>query len=90
MADEERSTPVTIAPPFANRDQVGPRAAADVEDALAAIGVEVDQPRKMVQLLEVVLIEIREELPGPWDVDADVEIVDVTVPVVSDLAVVGM
>ena len=68
--------------------QVGPGAAADVEDLLAAIRVEVDQPRQMVQLLEVVLIEIGEELPRPGRVGADVEIVDVMVPVVADGGVV--
>ena len=76
--------------PLGEPHQVGPGAAADVEHPLAAIGVEVDQPRQVVQLLEVVLIEIGEELPRArtgWR--ADVEIVDVVVPVVANGGVVG-
>ena len=53
---------MTLGAALGEPDQVRARAAADVEHPLAAVAVEVDQPRQMVQLLEVILIEIGEEL----------------------------
>jgi hypothetical protein len=67
---------VTIAPP-SRSGKIGPGAAPDVQDLLAAVGLEIDQPRQVVELLEVVLIEIGEELARPWLVGTDVEVVDV-------------
>ena len=66
-------------------DEIGAGAAADVEHALAAIAVEVDQPQQMVQLLEVVLIEVGEEPRRADRMRRDLEIVDVLVPVVADV-----
>ena len=42
-----------------------------------------------MQLLEVVLIEVVEELARPGLVGADVEIVDVPIPVVADRRVIA-
>ena len=49
------------------------------------IAVEVDQPKQVVQLLEVVLVEIGEEARRAHRVVRDLEIVDVMVPVAADL-----
>ncbi len=51
--------------------------------------VEVNQPRQMVQLLEMILIEIGEEARGADRVAGDLEVVDVMIPVVADLRVIG-
>ena len=74
-----------MAPPLTKRAEIGPGAAPDVEHCLAAIAVEVDQPRQVMELLEVVLIQIRKELTRAWLVRADVQIMDVGVPVVADV-----
>jgi hypothetical protein len=88
MADDERSTPETIAPPW--RSAPGPSPpAADVEDLLAPVGSEIDQARQVVELLEVILIEVSKELPRPRGIGTDVEIVDVIVPVGSNCGVIG-
>ena len=42
-------------------DQIGSGTASDFEHAASAIPIEGNQPRQMVQLLEVVLLEIGEE-----------------------------
>ena len=50
-----------VGAPFGEPDEVRPGAAADFEDALSTVAIEVDQPRQVVQLFEMVLIEIGEE-----------------------------
>jgi len=83
------STPVTRAPPLREPREVRSRAAADFQDPLAAVPAEVDQSRKVMELLEVVLIEVGEELAAARDVRGNLEIVDVGIPVVSDVRVRG-
>ena len=74
---------------FGEPDQIRAGAAPDVEHALSAVAIEVDEPREVVQLLEVVLIEFGEELFRAWNAGTDIKIVDMTVPVVSDGGVIG-
>jgi hypothetical protein len=42
----------------------------------------------MMQLFEVVLIEVVEEFPRPWRLRADVQVVDMRVPVLTNRCVV--
>ena len=70
---------------FREANEIGTGAAADVEHTFAAIAVEVHETQEVVQLLEVILVEIGEEGAGPWRLSADLEIVDVLVPVVADV-----
>ena len=60
----EISTPLTIAPPRANRTRSVP-APQPTSSTVPAIAVEIDQPQEVVQLLEVILVEIGEEGAGP-------------------------
>jgi hypothetical protein len=61
--------------------EVDAGAAPDIEHAAAFGSVELHQPPKVMQLLEVVLVEIREEAWRAHLVPRDREIVDVRVPV---------
>ena len=74
---------------FGKPYQVRPGAAADFEDALSTVAVEVDQLRQVVQLFEVVLIEIGEETRRAHRMTGDLEIVNVLVPIVANGGVVG-
>ena len=70
-------------------NQVRSRPAPDLENLLAVVAAEVDQPWQVVQFLEVVLIEVLEE-PGRADgMLRDFEIVYVTVPVLADVGCGG-
>ena len=89
MADDDRSTPVTTAPPLANRARSVPAPQPTSSTRRAAIPVEVDEPQQVVQLLEVVLVEVGEEPRRPDRVSRDLEIVDVPVPVVADVGSCG-
>ncbi len=84
MADAARSTPVTIAPPLANRARSTAAPQPTSSTALPAVAVEVDQPQQMMQLLEVILIEIVEEPARADRMPGDLEIVDVPFPVGAD------
>ena len=84
IADAERSTPLTMAPALGEAHQVGAGAAADVEHALAAVAVEAYQPQQVVELLEMILIEVARRSPASRArLRADLEIVDVMIPVVG-------
>ena len=62
-------------------DQIGAGAASDLEHAAPAELIERHEPRQMVQLLEVILLEIGEEAGRAGRMRRDVEIVNVRVPV---------
>src|SRR5215213_2145468 len=62
--------------------EVGAGAAANFEDAFAVVAVEIHQPKQVVQLLEVILIEILEKARGADGMCRDLEVVYVLVPVV--------
>ena len=53
----------------------------DFEQPLAAEGVEVHQLRQVVQLVEPIVVEIVEELPGADRLVGHLQIVDALVPV---------
>ena len=63
------------------RDQIGAGAASDLQNAAPAELIERHEPRQMVQLLEVILLEIGEEAGRAGRMGRDVEIVNVCVPV---------
>ena len=85
MADGARSTPVTTAPPLANRARSTPAPQPTSSTAEPAIAVEVDEPQQVMQLLEVILVEIVEEPARPDRMPRDLEIVNVMLPVGADL-----
>ena len=62
-------------------NQIGAGAASDLEHAAAAILIERHEPRQMVQLLEMILLEIGEEAGRARRMRRDVEVVNVRVPV---------
>ncbi len=66
-------------------NQVGADAAADLQQALAAIAVEVDQARQVPQLVEAVIIQIVEERERSGRCVAHLLIVDPAVPVRANL-----
>ena len=61
--------------------EIDGRAAADLEDRLAAVSIEVDETQQVMELLEVILIEIVEEPARPHRMAGDFEIVDMLFPV---------
>jgi len=61
--------------------QIDAGAAADVEHALPRQLVEGNQGEKVMQLVEVILLEILKELGGPRRMRRDRQIVNVLVPV---------
>ena len=61
--------------------QVGAGPAPDLEDPLAAPSIEVDQAQQVMQLLEMVLIQIAEEPRRPDGMRGDLEIVNMVIPV---------
>jgi hypothetical protein len=65
--------------------QVGPDAAADLEDALARKAVEVHEQGQVVQLVEAVVLEIVEEFSRSHRVGGHLEVVDARVPVRGDV-----
>jgi len=65
--------------------QVHSGSASHFEHAAAGISLEVDQPQQMMELLEVILIEVFEETARSDRMPRDFEIVNVPVPVISDL-----
>ena len=75
------STPVTRGAAAGEADDFDAGAAAHVEHVAPAPRVEIDQSQQMVQLLEVIRVEIGKEVGTARRVPADVEIVDVRVPV---------
>ena len=62
-------------------DQIGAGAASDLEHAAPAKLIERYQPRQMMQLLEMILLEIGEEAGRARRMRRDVEVVNVRVPV---------
>ncbi len=62
-------------------NQIGAGSASDLEDAASAELVERHEPRQMVQLLEMILLEIGEEARRAGRMRRDVEVVNVCVPV---------
>ncbi len=65
-------------------DEVGAGATSHFQHRPAAIPVEADQPRQVVELLEVILVEIGEEPRRSDRVLRDLQIMNVLVPVVAD------
>ena len=66
--------------------EVDARAAAHIEHTAAPLPVEVHEPEQVMELLEVILIEIRVEARGTRGMGRDGEVVDVGVPVRADSA----
>ena len=62
-------------------NQIGAGAASDLQDAAPAKLVERHEPRQMMQLLEMILLEVGEEAGRARRVRRDVEVVNVRVPV---------
>ena len=62
-------------------DEIGADAAADFEQRLAAIAVEVHEPRQVMELVEPIVVEIVEELQRPDRAVGHLEVVDPRVPV---------
>jgi len=56
-----------------------------MQNQAVAIAVKVNEPDEMMQLLEMILIEIVEKPAGSDGVSRDLEIVDVPVPVSTNL-----
>ena len=67
-------------------NQIGPRTAANIEDAPAPVRAEIDQPYQMVQLFKMVRIEIAEKPRGSHGVRRDLEVVDVLIPVAANIS----
>ncbi len=65
-------------------NEIGSDAAADLEELLPPVPLEIHEPRQVSELVEAVLVEIVEELLGPRSVASHVEIVDPLVPVSLD------
>src|SRR4029453_8511121 len=70
--------------PFGKSCQIDGSAAADLENAAAGVSVKRDEPQEMMELFEMILIEIVEEAPSADRLPADFEIVNMTVPVLTD------
>jgi glycerol-3-phosphate dehydrogenase len=67
--------------------QIDAGAASDFENGPSAIVVERDEPKQMMELLEVVLVEVLEEAARSDRVSGDLEVVNVPFPVGPDLLV---
>jgi hypothetical protein len=65
--------------------EVGARAAADVEHPASAERIEIDQPWKVMEFLEVVLIEILEEFGRSWRRGRDIQIMNVLIPISTNV-----
>jgi hypothetical protein len=65
--------------------EVDAGAAAHIEHAPAGVPVEVDKREQVVQFVEVVLVEIREETGRARRVRRDLQVVDAMVPIRPDL-----
>ena len=76
-----RSTPVTFAPWRANRTRSVPAPHPTSSTRRPAELVERHEPRQMVQLLEMILLEIGEEPRRARRMRRDLEVVNVRVPV---------
>ena len=63
--------------------EVDARAAADVENRSAAIAVKVHEPKQMMELFEMILIEVVEKPTGADGMVRDLQIVNVPVPVLA-------
>ena len=81
---DARDTADHRAPP-GEADQVGAGAAADIEHPLTVVAVEADQPRQMVQLLEVILVQVAEESGSADRMGRDLQVVDMVIPVSTDV-----
>jgi len=64
--------------------EVDAGAAADLQNRSAPVAVKSDEPKQVMQLLEVVLIEVVEKPAGANRMPGDLEIVNVPVPVVAN------
>ena len=62
-------------------DEIGAGAASDLEHPAAAVLIERHQPRQMVQLFEMVLLEIGKKSGRARRMRRDVEVVNVCIPV---------
>ena len=60
-------------------------AATDVENRTPAVAVKVDEPEQVVQLLEMIPVEIVEELARTGRMPGDLQIMDMRVPVRTDI-----
>ena len=67
-------------------DEIRAGAAPDLEHPLSPIPVELDEPKKVVQLFEVVLIEIGEEPRRSDRVRRYLEVMNMFVPVLPDVS----
>ncbi len=85
MADGATSTPVTIGAAFREARQVDTGSAADFENRFASVAVKRDEPEQVMELFEMILVEIVEEAARSDRLAADLEVVNVLVPVRADL-----
>ena len=59
------STPVTTAPPLANRARSTTARKPTSRNAAAGVSVKRDEPQEMMEFFEMILIEIVEKAPVP-------------------------
>jgi len=71
------------APGEARKVHAGP--AADVKNRSAAIAVKVHEPEQVMELFEMILVEIVEEAARTDGMPRDLQVVNVPVPVLTDL-----
>jgi glycerol-3-phosphate dehydrogenase len=65
-------------------NEVGANPAADLEEGFSPIAFEIDEAGEVPELVEPILVEIGEELPGSRSVAGHLEVVDALVPVGLD------
>ena len=74
---------------FREAGEIRAGAAADVEHALAFHAVEGHEAQQVVELLEMILVQVTEERRRARRLAADLEVVDVSIPVVADVSCGG-
>ena len=68
-------------PALREPSEVDSGAASDVEDCFAAVRVEIDETKQVVELFEVILIQVVEKPAGADGMPRDLEVVNVMIPV---------
>ena len=70
---------------FRKPGEVDPSAAADFKNRSAAIAVKVHEPEQVMQLFEMILVQIVEEAARADGMPRNLQVVNVPVPVLTDL-----
>ena len=65
--------------------EIGARPASNFEHTATGVAIEADEAKQVMELLEVILVEIGEEAGRSDRVRRDLEIVNVTVPVLANV-----